>query len=79
MGVLRLRIALLAFTGLQSRDGIRCAVKPVPVVPRLALAGEGPRGIVAGSCLVTSVFRTFINIRTLIPGTNKPWQASTAK
>lgn len=39
-----------------------CALKAVSEIPRLANAGEGARGIVAGSCRVTSVFRTFINI-----------------
>lgn len=82
--MLCLGIALLVFTGLQSRDGIsrnrvRGAVKTVPVIPRLATAGEGPGGIVADSCLMTSVFRTFINIRTLMPCANEAWQAGTAE
>lgn len=40
----------------------RGAVKPVPVVPRLAPAGEGPGGIVTDGCPMTSVFHTFVNI-----------------
>jgi hypothetical protein len=34
------------------------------MISRMATAGEGPGGIIAGSCRVTSVFRTFINICT---------------
>lgn len=82
--MLCLGIALLVFTGLQSRDGIfwnrvRGAVKPIPVIPRLAAAGEGPGGIVADGCRMTSVFRTFVNIRTLVPSANKAGQAGTAE
>lgn len=82
--MLCLGIALLVFTGLQSWNGIfwncvRGAVKPVPMIPRLASAGEGPGSIVADGCPMTSVFRTFVNIRTLVSGANKAGQAGTAE
>lgn len=47
---------------IKSSSLTRGAVKPITVIPRLATAGEGPGGVVADSCLMTSVFRTFINI-----------------
>lgn len=73
VGMLCLGIALLVFTGLQSRGGVRCALKSIPVISRLAVAGEGARGIVAGSCRVTSVFCTFINIGTLASIASITW------
>lgn len=49
MGALSLGLALLVLTGFQSQGGVRCALKSIPVVSRLAMAGEGARGIGAGS------------------------------
>lgn len=45
----------------------------------MATAGEGARGIVAGSCGVTSVFRTFIYIGTLVPASGVARQAGAAE
>lgn len=49
------------------------------MISRVALAGEGARGIVAGSRGVTSVFRAFINIGTLVPAASITRQAGTAE
>lgn len=49
IGVLSLGLALLLFAGFQPRGGVRCALKSIPMIARVASAGEGARGIIAGS------------------------------
>lgn len=77
--VLRLGVELLLLASFQPRAGVRCALESVPKIPRLATAGEGTRGVMAGGCRVTAVLRALVHIGTLVPIAGIPGQAGAAE